>query len=76
MDSRSRGKAPCNERDKQVGQCVVDGKDEKEIGMVFGKSDRTARRYKEDLFKKLGARTLVEAVAILVKLGISPSNDH
>jgi FixJ family two-component response regulator len=57
-------------RERQVFELVVRGKINKQIGHELGTTERTIKAHRHRIMEKLGARSLVDLVAMAERLGI------
>ena len=59
-----------NDKEISVAKLIAEGKNNREIGTEVNLSHRTIERYKEVIMKKLGCRTVAQAIAKCIRVGI------
>jgi FixJ family two-component response regulator len=57
-------------RERQVFELVVRGKINKQVGHELGTTERTIKAHRHRMMEKMGARSLVDLVAMAERLGI------
>lgn len=68
------GQAPLlTDREREVLACIVSGDSTKKIGRKLGISYTTARTHVQNTLNKMGARSKVEAAALVLRHGVEAS---
>lgn len=60
-------------REREVLRGLVEGRQNKEIALALGLSHRTVEIHRANLLRRLGARTLAEAVRVALDAGMRPA---
>ena len=63
------GKSPLTERERACMRWVLEGKSDRDIGDILGISHTTAHFHVEQVKRKLGVRTRMQAARIVVSFG-------
>jgi FixJ family two-component response regulator len=60
-------------RERQVLDCILLQKLNKQIAAVLGVRETTVKGYRSGLMKKLGAHNMIELVVLAIRAGLSPA---